>query len=142
MRWLLTPATCSGIAARGVCCPVPPEGRNAPHLAFADGPRLNDPGFGQDQDNDDAAREQYARRARQAHYEQEQRYRTRVHVAVSTAFRLADEHPEDSSLTGPLLPVRVKNDPDKPLLLEAATPESYLTLEPTDPVLSTAGRTA
>ncbi|WP_328733826.1 hypothetical protein [Streptomyces bobili] len=60
---------------------------------------------------------------------------------MSTAFRLADEHPEDSSLTGPLLPVRV-DDPDKPLLLEAATPESYLTLEPTDPVLSTAGRTA
>ncbi|MEV5898420.1 hypothetical protein [Streptomyces sp. NPDC052127] len=32
-------------------------------VTFADGPRLNDPGFGQDQD-DDEAREQYARRAR------------------------------------------------------------------------------
>lgn len=109
-------------------------------VAFADGPRLNDPGFGQDQD-DDEARERYARRARQAHYEQEQRYRMRVREAVSTAFRLAEEHPEDSWLTGPLLPVRV-DDPDKPLLLEAAMAESYLALEPTDPVLSTAGRTA
>ncbi|MEU0896762.1 hypothetical protein [Streptomyces massasporeus] len=109
-------------------------------VAFAHGPRLNDPGFGQDQE-DDEAREQYARRARQAHYEQEQRYRTRVREAVRTAFRLAEEHTEDSSLTGPLLPLRV-DDPDKPLLLEAATPESYLALEPTDPVLSTAGRTA
>lgn len=63
-------------------------------LAFADGPRLNDPGFGQDQD-DDEAREQYARRARQAHYEQEQRYRTRVREAVRTL-----RNPEDSWLTG------------------------------------------
>ncbi|MFF7113497.1 hypothetical protein ACFY91_14485 [Streptomyces albogriseolus] len=109
-------------------------------VAFAGGPRLNDPSFGQDQE-DDEVREQYGRRARQAHYEQEQRYRTRVREAVSTAFRLTEKHQEDSSLTGQLLPVRV-DDPDKPLLLEAATAESYLALEPTDPVLSTAGRTA
>lgn len=63
-------------------------------LAFADGPRLNDPGFGQDQD-DDEAREHYARRAPQAHYEQEQRYRTRVREAVRTL-----RNQEDSWLTG------------------------------------------
>ncbi|WP_405716339.1 hypothetical protein OG264_38550 (plasmid) [Streptomyces xanthophaeus] len=106
---------------------------------LTDGPRLNGPLVDQNQD-DDEVREQYARRARQAHYEQEQRYRTRVREAVSTAFRQAEEHPEGSLLTGPPLPVRVDN-PDKPLLLEAATAESYLALEPTDPVLSAAGRT-
>ncbi|MGW7064905.1 hypothetical protein ACWGHM_41340 [Streptomyces sp. NPDC054904] len=105
---------------------------------FADGPRLNGPLVGQDQD-DDEAREEYARHARRAHYEQEDRYRTRVREAVSTAFRQAEEHPENSWLTGPPRPVRV-DDPDKPLLLEAATAESYLALEPTDPVLSTARR--
>ncbi|MGW7138971.1 hypothetical protein, partial [Streptomyces xanthophaeus] len=106
---------------------------------LTDGPRLNGPLVDQNQD-DDEVREQYARRARQAHYEQEQRYRTRVREAVSSAFRQAEEHPEGSWLTGSPLPVRVDN-PDKPLLLEAATAESYLALEPTDPVLSAAGRT-
>ncbi|MGW6418378.1 gamma-glutamyltransferase [Streptomyces sp. NPDC055055] len=104
-------------------------------MAFAGIPHLNDSGFGQAQDYDEA-REQYARQARQAHYEQEQRYQTRVREAVTTAFRRAQTHPEESRLTDTPLPVRVDN-PDKPLLLEAATAESYLALEPTDPVLST-----
>jgi hypothetical protein len=108
-----------------------------PNTAVSAGvPRLDHPGFGQDQDDD--AREQYARRARQAQYEQEQLDQTRVREAVDTAFWQAEEHPEDSRLTGPL-PVRV-DDPDKPMLLEAVTAESYLALEPADPLLSTAGR--
>ncbi|MFG2439676.1 hypothetical protein [Streptomyces sp. NPDC048508] len=121
------------------CAALHLQQRDMPDTVGFDGLRLDDPGFGGDPE-DDEFRELYARRARQAHYEQEQRYRTRVREAVSTAFRLTEEHPEDSYLTGPVLPVRV-DDPDEPLLLEAATAEAYLALELTDPVLSTSGRT-
>ncbi|MFJ3205077.1 hypothetical protein [Streptomyces sp. NPDC086989] len=109
------------------------------HRAQSDIPDTGDAVSGPWPRDHDDAREQHARRTRESYYEREEQYRAFVREEVIRGFREAEDAPSGGSFTGEPLPVAL-DDPRESGLLEAATAETYMAVEPTDPVLSTIGR--